>query len=69
MIMTDTSVFFGMDPNLRSGKWTREEMEYAHELINEFKAGTLDLEEGVSLRSFLSKILRCNPKRISKKFE
>jgi hypothetical protein len=37
-------------------------------LIEEFKAGLLPLAEGTSLRTFLSKMLNCQPMRISKKF-
>ncbi|CAB9506540.1 expressed unknown protein [Seminavis robusta] len=54
---------------LHSGKWTHEESEYVKELIKEFEAGSLSIEENISLRRFLSKALNCSPKRISKKFE
>ena len=37
-------------------------------LVHEFKAGTLPLAEGTTLRTFLSKLLNCDPMRISKKF-
>eukprot|EP00578_Thalassiosira_sp_NH16_P031510 CAMPEP_0181078636 /NCGR_PEP_ID=MMETSP1071-20121207/1592_1 /TAXON_ID=35127 /ORGANISM="Thalassiosira sp., Strain NH16" /LENGTH=745 /DNA_ID=CAMNT_0023159965 /DNA_START=457 /DNA_END=2694 /DNA_ORIENTATION=- len=53
---------------LRRGKWTSEEEAYAHRLINEFKAGLLPLTDGTTLRNFLSKLLNCDPMRISKKF-
>lgn len=53
---------------LRRGKWTPEEENYANKLISEFKAGTLPLAEGTTLRTFLSKLLQCDPMRISKKF-
>ncbi|CAB9500718.1 expressed unknown protein [Seminavis robusta] len=57
-------------PPLRSGKWTREEEEFANALIEEFKGGSLSaLPEGTSMRGFLAKMLRCVPKRVSKKFE
>ena len=36
-------------------------------LIEEFQAGFLPIRDGTSLRSFLSKMLNCKPKRISKK--
>jgi hypothetical protein len=42
---------------------------YVQCLIEEFQAGYLPIREGTSLRSFLSKMLNCKPKRISKKFE
>lgn len=56
-------------PPTHSGKWTPEEEEYVECLIAEFKAGYLPLDEGTTLRSFLAKMLSCNPKRVSKKFE
>ena len=52
--------------SLHSGKWTHEESEYVRELIKEFEAGSLNIEENISLRAFLSKALNCSPKRISK---
>jgi hypothetical protein len=54
--------------DVRRGKWTEEEEMYALRLIAEFKEGTLPLAEGTTLRTFLSKLLRCDPMRISKKF-
>lgn len=55
-------------PPLRRGKWTPEEEAYAGRLIQEFKAGLLPLTDGTTLRTFLSKLLNCDPMRISKKF-
>lgn len=55
-------------PPLRRGKWTPEEEAYANRLILEFKAGLLPLTDGTTLRTFLSKLLNCDPMRISKKF-
>ena len=56
-------------PNgLRRGKWTPEEESYANRLIQEFKSGLLPLTDGTTLRTFLSKLLNCDPMRISKKF-
>jgi hypothetical protein len=54
---------------LLTRKWTAEEEAYVQCLIEEFQAGYLPIREGTSLRSFLSKMLNCKPKRISKKFE
>ncbi len=54
--------------NLRRGKWTPEEEAYSSRLIAEFKAGKLPLTDGTTLRTFLSKLLNCDPMRISKKF-
>lgn len=53
---------------LRRGKWTAEEEAYANRLISEFKSGLLPLTDGTTLRTFLSKLLNCDPMRISKKF-
>ena len=55
-------------PALRRGKWTSEEEAYANRLIQEFKAGLLPLTDGTTLRTFLSKLLNCDPMRISKKY-
>jgi hypothetical protein len=55
-------------PPLRRGKWTPEEEAFASRLIVEFKAGLLPLTDGTTLRTFLSKLLNCDPMRISKKF-
>ncbi|CAM9788810.1 unnamed protein product, partial [Phaeothamnion confervicola] len=53
---------------LRRGKWTSEEEGYANRLIQEFKCGLLPLQDGTTLRTFLSIMLNCDPMRISKKF-
>lgn len=53
---------------LRRGKWTSEEEAYANRLIGEFKSGLLPLTDGTTLRNFLSKLLNCDPMRISKKY-
>ena len=75
---TEEAANDGSDPNnngkgrakssLRRGKWTAEEESYATRLINEFKSGLLPLTDGTTLRTFLSKLLNCDPMRISKKF-
>lgn len=54
---------------LRRGKWTPQESAYAVRLIHEFRLGTLPLPPAITLREFLSKTLRCDPMRITKKFE
>lgn len=53
---------------VRRGKWTTEEQAYADRLIRDFEEGILPLENGATLRAFLSKKLNCDPMRISKKF-
>ena len=53
---------------MRRGKWTQEEQTYADFLISLFTAGTVPgCEDGVTLRAFLAKELRCERMRISKK--
>lgn len=54
--------------DFRRGKWTPEEEAYSIRLIQEFQAGALPLNDGTTLRTFLSKLLNCDPMRISKKF-
>lgn len=52
----------------RRGKWSSEEEAFAARLIRDFDAGLLQLENGATLRAFLSKKLNCSAMRISKKF-
>lgn len=55
--------------NVRRGKWTAEEQLYAEQLIADFTAGTVGrCDEGITLRAFLARELRCDRMRISKKF-
>ena len=54
--------------NLRRGKWTPEEEEYANAVVREFNSGYLDAEAGTTLRIYLSEKLQCDPMRITKKF-
>lgn len=61
-------IFKSKKAGLRRGKWTTEEESYANRLIYEFKLGLLPLTDGTTLRTFLSKLLNCDPMRISKKF-
>ena len=52
-----------------TGKWPIEEERFANRLVLEFEAGVLeDCKDGVTLRSYLAKTLRCAPMRVSKKF-
>lgn len=52
----------------RRGKWTVEEENYANKLVYEFRIGYIPLSDGITMRTFLSKLLNCDPMRISKKF-
>jgi hypothetical protein len=54
---------------LRSGKWIKEEESYANVLIDQFENGFAQgCPNGVTLRSYLSRMLHCAPMRISKKY-
>lgn len=55
-------------PPMHQGKWTSEEEDYVKCLIAAFKAGVVPIPDGTTLRIFLSRMLNCPPKRISKKF-
>lgn len=72
LIATTNGLYAGDEKSkkagLRRGKWTTEEELYANRLIYEFKLGLLPLTDGTTLRTFLSKLLNCDPMRISKKF-
>ena len=45
------------------GRWNHHEEHYAELLIQEFRAGNLDITEGITLRGFLANMLHCAPKR------
>jgi len=54
---------------LRKSRWTKNEVEYAQFLIEEFDSGfSKDLKTGHTKRSYLSEKLICAPMRVSKKF-
>ena len=52
----------------RRGKWSVEEEAFCASLISAFDNGLLPIENGATLRAFLSKKLNCSAMRISKKF-
>mmetsp|Transcript_4091 Transcript_4091/g.4181 ORF Transcript_4091/g.4181 Transcript_4091/m.4181 type:complete len:205 (+) Transcript_4091:82-696(+) len=58
------------DKLLRAGKWTAEEEEYAHKLIELFNSGYDDEDafDGQTLRCFLATKLQCSIMRVTKKF-
>ena len=53
---------------LRKGCWSAEEEAYVQVLMENFLGGSLRIETGTTLRTFLSRKLNCNPMRISKKY-
>jgi hypothetical protein len=52
----------------RRGKWTQEEEEYADKIRESFQRCVLNIPRGTTLRTYLSKLLNCDPMRITKKF-
>ena len=54
--------------NLRSGQFTPEETEYCNAVINYFKRGYLDAQNGQPLTGYLAKKLNCGIVRVSKRF-
>jgi hypothetical protein len=53
---------------LRRGKWSFEEEEFTHIIINTFKEGILPIADGTTLRTYVSGQLHCAPMRITKKY-
>lgn len=55
---------------LRRGKWSEAESKYVDELVKQFHHGLISrLPEGTSLRAYLATALRCDPMRITKKYQ
>ena len=52
----------------RRGKWSEEEETYAQAAIRDFNSGHLNAPLGITLRTYLSDKLQCDPMRITKKF-
>ena len=52
----------------RRGKWSDEEEAYAQAAIRDFNSGHLNAPLGITLRTYLSDKLQCDPMRITKKF-
>ncbi len=45
-------------PDLRKGKWTPEEEDYANRVITLFNQGLLNIAPGTTLRAYLSEKLQ-----------
>ena len=52
---------------IRTGKWTTEEQNYLDRIVDDFEKGLLPISRGTSLRLLLSKVLNCDPMRLTKK--
>ena len=55
-------------PEARRGKWTAEEENFVERIVEDFNLGILDVQQGTTLRNFLSCVLNCDPMRITKKY-
>jgi hypothetical protein len=68
----DDNTMGGSHMPLRRGKWTHEEESYVARIILYFNQGLLPsstgAKAGMTLRSYLSEQLHCDPMRITKKF-
>ena len=51
-----------------SAPWSREEVNYAETLTNEFFAGRLPLPNGTTLLTFLATALNCDSQRVAQRF-
>lgn len=54
---------------LRTGRWTEEEMEFCDFLMHAFDRGLLPMAEGVRLNDFLCTMLLCKASRLTKKMK
>lgn len=73
-IFYPTMELVGVQPNddsvdIRRGRWTLEESNFAVGLESAYKKGSLPSAVNVSLRRFLSLVLHCDPMRVSKKLK
>ncbi len=51
------------------GAWTPQEVAYATRVADLYRAGSLpNVPDGITLRILLSKLLNCQPMRVSKKY-
>lgn len=55
--------------DLRTGRWSSEEMAFCDKLIYCFKEGILPVEEGTKLNDFLSSLLKSKQSRLTKKMK
>ena len=55
--------------DLRTGRWTTEEMAYCDRLVEKFQAGQLPLLDGTKLNDFLAGMLKSKQSRLTKKMK
>lgn len=54
---------------LRTGRWTSEEIAFVDFLVSSFDKGTLPLPHGIKLNEFLGDMLLCKSSRLTKKMK
>lgn len=55
--------------DLRTGRWTTDEMAYCDKLIETFEQGILPVADGVKLNDFLANMLKSKQSRLTKKMK
>ena len=55
--------------DLRTGRWTNEEMALCDKLIAKFVSGELNIADGVKLNEFLGSMLKSKQSRLTKKMK
>lgn len=59
----------GESSDLRTGRWTPEEIAYCDKLIEHFSNGTLPIPEKLKLNDFLANMLKSKQSRLTKKMK
>ena len=55
--------------DLRTGRWTNDEMVYCDKLIEKFESGELPVADGIKLNDFLANMLKSKQSRLTKKMK
>lgn len=55
--------------DLRTGRWTNDEMAYCDKLIEKFESGELPCADGTKLNDFLASMLKSKQSRLTKKMK
>lgn len=59
----------GESSDLRTGRWTAEEIAYCDKLIDHFSSGSLPIPEKIKLNDFLANMLKSKQSRLTKKMK
>jgi len=59
----------GQSDDLRTGRWTQDEMAYCDMLISKFETGELPVADGTKLNDFLANMLKSKQSRLTKKMK